>query len=1331
MFMKSFFNNKLKMDQKMVTNSTKILRYIALLLMGYVTFWASPQRLEAQCQMACIDKVNASIDPNTCEIVIRPRSMMSSTTACPLTGYQVTVQYLSETFGPMDSVKLSSVYIGRTVKVTITDPVTKNSCWGTLKIEDKSAPIIACKDTVPNVYCFQSTNITPATLGFNVQECSPYSWKAGGAPVVSNCVDVTVNGNPVKALKQVTQSWIATDANGMSSSCTVKYNILPVNKNQLVGPANDTVSCTNKNVTERDFPHPSVTGYPQINITGIPPVNIIPNTAILQQNCNLNSSFTDTEIKKGKVVRTWNVAGWTCTGVFDTTFSQLILILDTNLPSITASPALRTVTTSGHSCAANVRLSDLFNIVTQDSCSAVTVTAAIGAIGVVPINSTFSAPLGTHVITFTATDASGNTATVNVRLTVEDKTPPTAVCLATTVAITNDGSARLPAAHFNNGSKDECGGDLTFAIRRMDRKIFCGRDTMDALFRETVDFCCADVGNSVIVELRVTDASGNSNTCMVAVDVQNKLRPTLVCQALAYIQCNESPALDSVTLTRRFGAPEVRSICGAVQVRHSVTDKRTQCGIGDIERKWVLFSGGVRVDSCTQIIRSEAGKGTDLFFVGADTSSADDIVWPSAEVVISGCLNPSSPKLSPDSIGKPVILYDRFGCGVIAMTPSDEVFTINSPVSGSQNACLKILRTWKVIDWCQPASQGTPWIFKQVIKVINSTPPTVTSEARDTCLEIAGCSGTGKTTLTASATDDCSGILAWSYSIDAGNNGSFDITNAGSGNTINASNLDLPIGTHRIVYTFRDLCGNATSKEHIFRVKNCKPATPYLYEGLTIGIMKMGTGGMITTWASDFDKGSSHPCSTYKLYFAFSRNVLDTARTYTCADLGTKTVGIFVGIIVGPDTIWNTTNARLIIQDNNVPKACPTAALSARTVRGQLTTEIYSNLRGAEVILEGYEGKKIMSDKDGNFEFTTAVEGYDYIVKPTKNDDVDNGVNTIDLLMIQRHILNLQRLQSPYKMIAADINKDQKISVIDLSELRKVVLGSSTKFENNESWRFVDKNFRFSNAESALSELFAEQYDIKEIKDNMNGVDFMSIKVGDIDATAATSLLSSQLQSRVNNKLYLDILNKKVNAGEVITVPVSLSETSNLAGLQLGLIYNLDDLELIKSDIRVDQGLNAEVFNDLGKINLVWVNANATNVSEVVNLTFRVKKATNVSNAIQLSNFKSEAYTKEMETYDLVLRNNRDKQSVVTLFQNTPNPFALTTGITFYLPETMNAKMSIYDVQGRMVKQISAKYEQGLNQVNIDKGELGKAGIYYYTLEAGSTISTKKMVIID
>jgi hypothetical protein len=1332
-----YFFKQTQNGSKMKTNFTFQMRCWRLLSISFIIFLASLTDIYSQGS-ACHGQVNVSVDPlDTCRAVIRPSTVKQGN---PI-GHKITVVTAAGNTIALnvDSFKVGSSYIGALLKVTVNGPNVP-PCWGNVLIEDKTAPIIDCRDTIYNRRCYQAVGITPVTLGIGVNECSSFSWTSA-PPVITPCNDVTVDGVAKTATRSVSQTWTATDKFGMSSSCVIRYNVHPIVKSEIFGPANDTVQCNGNypKIAGTQTPSPAESGYP-VAIIGTDTIQIRPGDQNIMNLCNLTSSFSDRVIKPTKIMRTWTVNGWTCGAEFTCEFIQILIIEDKVLPSITVTPALRRVTT-GESCNASVRLRDYFTVNATDNCTTPVVTVSNITLGAINPNIYTTFPIGSTNIVYTATDDAGNTRTATVTLIVEDKTPPVAVCVENTVvSLTNDGTARMRASSFNLGSKDECELDVPrMEVMRMDSFSNCS-PTVRQLFGPEVEFCCADIGKTTIVLFRVWDKAGNSNTCMVNVKVQNKIRPIITCIADVTIQCNSTVALDSASLRTRFGAPTILDACGTPNVRHSVVDGRDQCGKGIISRTWIVTDGQGVVGSCTQIIRSQPGASSRPFFVNRenDLDPNDDIVWPKKEVILSGCVSPNSPQLRPDSTGRPEILYNRFACGVIAINSKDEVYTLNTPLAGSNNSCLKILRTWSVIDWCTPSSVTNPYTFQQIIKVENKVAPVVTSVAQDTCLQLTGCTGTGRTRLGATATDDCTGNMSWTYSIDAGNNGGpmngYDIVRSGTGNSISLDTLDLPLGRHRIVFTFRDLCGNMTSKENIFNISNCKAPTPYLMKGLVIGLSKMNGGGMVTTLARDFNAGSFHSCPNYRVYLAFSRNISDTARVFTCANLGINSVRVFAGIITpANDTIWDSAIAEIDIQDNNTPKAC-TSALANRTVRGQLITEINANLKGAEVLLEGSQTLKLMSDNSGNFIFDQALLGGSYILKPTKDDDHLNGVNTLDLLHIQKHVLGVKRFTSPYKYIAADIDRDGKVNVSDLVELRKLVLGVTDKFSKNTSWRFIDRNFTFKDLLNPLNELIPEAYAIDNLRENMN-VDFLSIKIGDVDQTAAANATGALTEARNAKELSLVYDNKAFAKGETFSVSLTLNEARSLAGMQFGINFDNTTATLLSADSKVtgtneyNLGLNKA---EKGIITASWNNQNLTNVDEVVTLTFKAVKAGNVADLIKMNTgvITDEAYDADLNTLNLKLRNKKPALGF-ELYQNIPNPFSNTTAISFDLPTKMDARLSVYDVTGKVIKQVSKTFDAGSNTIEISKASIGTSGIYYYKLDAGTYTLTKKMVIID
>ena len=91
-----------------------------------------------------------------------------------------------------------------------------------------------------------------------------------------------------------------------------------------------------------------------------------------------------------------------------------------------------------------------------------------------------------------------------------------------------------------------------------------------------------------------------------------------------------------------------------------------------------------------------------------------------------------------------------------------------------------------------------------------------------------------------------------------------------------------------------------------------------------------------------------------------------------------------------------------------------------------------------------------------------------------------------------------------------------------------------------------------------------------------------------------------------------------------------------------------------------------------------------------------------------------------------------DKQlpSEFSLEQNFPNPFNPSTTINFTLPEKEIVILKIYDVMGEEVAVLlNEEQPAGLHSVEFDASKLA-SGTYYYKLQAGSNIETRKMMLL-
>jgi hypothetical protein len=86
------------------------------------------------------------------------------------------------------------------------------------------------------------------------------------------------------------------------------------------------------------------------------------------------------------------------------------------------------------------------------------------------------------------------------------------------------------------------------------------------------------------------------------------------------------------------------------------------------------------------------------------------------------------------------------------------------------------------------------------------------------------------------------------------------------------------------------------------------------------------------------------------------------------------------------------------------------------------------------------------------------------------------------------------------------------------------------------------------------------------------------------------------------------------------------------------------------------------------------------------------------------------------------------------LFQNYPNPFNPSTRIQYYLAKPAQVIFKVYSVLGLEVATlVNGRQEAGSYtvQFNPNEGVLSlSSGVYFYRLEAGSFVSTRKFILI-
>jgi len=326
-----------------------------------------------------------------------------------------------------------------------------------------------------------------------------------------------------------------------------------------------------------------------------------------------------------------------------------------------------------------------------------------------------------------------------------------------------------------------------------------------------------------------------------------------------------------------------------------------------------------------------------------------------------------------------------------------------------------------------------------------------------------------------------------------------------------------------------------------------------------------------------------------------------------------------------------------------------------------------------------------------------------------------NGVSTLDLVLIQKHILSIQDLDSPYKVIAADANRSGSVTATDLISIRKVILGLDTSFPNdNMPWRFVDSDQTWEDSSRPFP--YSEMIAIANHSEDSMHNDFIAVKIGDVNGSAVINGFADIAVSKRNaNSLELVVDNESFNRGDIVEIPVTAANFENIAGTQFTMSFDNSLIEFVgitAGAMNLTESNFGHKFLSEGYVTTSYNGTEAESFdSDEVLFTVNVEAIAegNVASSFAINSdvTRAEAYTQELETMNVQLTiTGQVEGEGYSLYQNIPNPFGSETTISFRTPVDGPVTLTIYDVNGKLIKKISDNFTKGTNNIIISADEL-------------------------
>jgi hypothetical protein len=205
---------------------------------------------------------------------------------------------------------------------------------------------------------------------------------------------------------------------------------------------------------------------------------------------------------------------------------------------------------------------------------------------------------------------------------------------------------------------------------------------------------------------------------------------------------------------------------------------------------------------------------------------------------------------------------------------------------------------------------------------------------------------------------------------------------------------------------------------------------------------------------------------------------------------------------------------------------------------------------------------------DGSYSLSNIPPGGTYSVTSSKTNDTPpaNGVNVLDLIAIQKHIANIPGalLDSPYKLLAADVNADKSIDVRDLIAIQTFIVAPATGLPAGV-WRFVPADYSFPNPQAPWDAPAYRSY--SNLVANASSGDFVAIKLGDVDnswtapsgvqSVIAKSAQESQILAKnALPEVVFAVSQQSALRGQTVAVRVMVSGFSQVSGAQFTLAWD-------------------------------------------------------------------------------------------------------------------------------------------------------------------------------
>lgn len=388
-------------------------------------------------------------------------------------------------------------------------------------------------------------------------------------------------------------------------------------------------------------------------------------------------------------------------------------------------------------------------------------------------------------------------------------------------------------------------------------------------------------------------------------------------------------------------------------------------------------------------------------------------------------------------------------------------------------------------------------------------------------------------------------------------------------------------------------------------------------------------------------------------------------------------------------------------------------------IKGKIVREDKTPVNGVKISLSGSYVDSFKTNADGNYTFNLAL-GANVLMLASKKDEVRRGLTAIDALLLQRHILGYESFNSTYKKLAADVNKSGTLTALDVSEIKRVILGYQKEFRNVPIWQFVPSDVTFNATTQNQVPTYSDSLMIPYLLDNQANKDFIAIKTGDINLSASAST------TRNIDNITFELEDFSANKGEEVIVKFKSNNNLNIGAIQFALQFDKNALAFEDIKTGVLNSFDASNYlENSNNIKLAWTSPQlqtVKNESSIFEIKFKaLKEITSLKDKLwfNINDLEPIIYEAEKEkSLKIQFKSNDENKSIEYSFY--PNP----TQNLIYHNYPKGTTISIFDAFGKMQKKIEKTDSNYLEMSDLENGT------YLMKVENNTFQKSEKIVIL-